>query len=348
YNPDIFRPGTIRGWIEDYKGLLESLIADPQPPLSKWLNATAVSPDDAAPARSADAHLFERSNLTKCQFLIWMGKKLEPDAPQLMNEINAELIFIPSHIERAHLQKAFQTLINASDALRTVIEEVDGAPRQRVVEDFPYEIPFVDLSNDADPVSKARAWACRQSQAPFDFTRRMFELVLIKLRNNEFALYLNIHHLIADARSAELVIQYLADFYARSLAGELDEPIVLPRFADYIDFERRARGSASYRKAEEYWKKKVEQEPEPINFYGNAQAEDSTQVGRMSFRLDPERARKLQAVAMQIGGASANLGFSSTFVGLLCAFLYQTSRSRDISLGVPFHNRRMQAFDKTI
>ena len=119
YSADLFDAGTIRGWIEDYKALLETLIADPEPPLSTWIGdgSSAVSEERRELSGEESPDLYERSNLTQCQFLIWMGKKLNPEAPQFMNEINAELIIVPAHIELTHLQRAFQTLINSSDAL---------------------------------------------------------------------------------------------------------------------------------------------------------------------------------------------------------------------------------------
>jgi hypothetical protein len=81
--------------------------------------------------------LYQRSNLTKHQWLIWLGQKLDPQVP-LYN--TAVTFTLSGKVDRAHFQKAFQTLVDSSDALRTVIHETDGTPQQKVLEPFSYEM----------------------------------------------------------------------------------------------------------------------------------------------------------------------------------------------------------------
>ncbi|MCB0277281.1 MAG: hypothetical protein KDI06_20875, partial [Calditrichaeota bacterium] len=70
--------------------------------------------------------IFERSNLTHSQFLIWTGQKLNPDVPLY----NMALAFrIRGELDREAFREAFQMLVDRSDALRTVIKEQQGIPR---------------------------------------------------------------------------------------------------------------------------------------------------------------------------------------------------------------------------
>ena len=73
-----------------------------------------------------DNDILERSNLTQSQFLIWLGQKLNVDSP-LYNMVHT--FTINGEISPAIFRQAFQTLIDKSDALRTVIEEIDGTPQ---------------------------------------------------------------------------------------------------------------------------------------------------------------------------------------------------------------------------
>ncbi|MGB0389902.1 MAG: condensation domain-containing protein, partial [Ardenticatenaceae bacterium] len=67
--------------------------------------------------------LWECSNLTKRQLLIWMGQKLNPEVPSY----NMMMTFtIKGEIQPGRFLEAFQALIDHTDALRTVIEEVNG------------------------------------------------------------------------------------------------------------------------------------------------------------------------------------------------------------------------------
>ena len=81
--------------------------------------------------------VWHRSNLSKSQLLIWMGQKLHPDVPLY----NTVLIFhISGKIDPTAFRMAFQALIDRSDTFRTVIDENNGVPRQRVIPDVPYSI----------------------------------------------------------------------------------------------------------------------------------------------------------------------------------------------------------------
>jgi surfactin family lipopeptide synthetase A/lichenysin synthetase A len=65
---------------------------------------------------------------------------------------------IDGEIVPEKFQAAFQALVNRSDALRTVIELIDGVPRQRVVPRLPYSMEFIDLSTTPDAERVYRNW----------------------------------------------------------------------------------------------------------------------------------------------------------------------------------------------
>ena len=81
--------------------------------------------------------------------------------------------------EHEHLQKAFQLVLDHSDALRTVIEEVGGVPHQRVREPFPYEIEQLDFVGQANPLERLEEWALAGGRVPFDLSERLFNVALI-------------------------------------------------------------------------------------------------------------------------------------------------------------------------
>ena len=90
--------------------------------------------------------IFERSNLTKSQLLIWTGQKLNPDAP-LYNMVLA--FTIDGHVDPGVFLEAFDAMVMSTDAMRTVIDEADGVPQQRVLGEVPSPTEFLDLSTAA-------------------------------------------------------------------------------------------------------------------------------------------------------------------------------------------------------
>jgi Condensation domain/TubC N-terminal docking domain len=291
--------------------------------------------------------LYQGSNLTRNQLLIWTGQKLRPDAPIY----NAALSFvIQGQISPENFQGAFQTLVNSSDALRTVIEERDGVPRQLVIPDLPYAVEYLDLSQKVDPEAEFDSWMYQRLIAPFDFAKRLFDTALIKLSDGKFAWYLNQHHIICDHQSIWLIFQRMSEFYGRALEGRLEEKVELPAFQDYLDYEREYRSSARYLKSRAYWERKLADEPEPIAFYGKASHKPTTRIQQATYNLDLERTRKLKDLALSadVFVKTEKASLFNVLAAVLGVILYHISGSRRFSLGVASHNRRSKAFAETI
>ena len=96
--------------------------------------------------------LSAKSNLTVSQLLLWLGQKLNPDIP-LYN-----MVFhftIEGRIEPLFFQQAFQSLFDHCDALRLTFTEFEGIPQQQVSQKENYSLPFLDFSQEEDPVAIA-------------------------------------------------------------------------------------------------------------------------------------------------------------------------------------------------
>jgi hypothetical protein len=310
------------------------------------LTCSAKSSDTVA-GSPGKADAYERSNLTRNQLQVWIGQKLLPEAPVYHG---VGLLNILGEIDPTHFQKAFQTLINSGDALRTVLEEVNGVPMQKVIQHSAYSMEYLDFSVLPDPRAAVKNWAWERCQVPFDLRRRLFDAALIKISAKEFAWYLNVHHFICDGWSFELIYRLLADLYRRSLKGQLTESIQLFRFQDYLAYEWEYRHSARHRKAEAYWKQKLAEHDDPISFYGKSLAKQTTKVRRVSCDLGPERTKKLKALAAQAEplGNTEEASLFNTFCALLVTYLHRISGNQSYSIGVPFHNRRSRIFKETI
>ena len=210
-------------------------------------------------------NIYKRSNLTKLQFLYWVGQKLRPEVP-LFNNIFTFTIL--GEINREHFQKAFQILVDHSDALRTVIKEIDGVPQQKVKSNFFRTLEHIDFSQYSKPYETFQAWLRRRRTVSFDFETCLFDSVLVKISPDYFVWYLNQHHIISDVTSFFLIYQHMSELYDSSLKGKLREPLVLPSFQDYVDLERRYRTSPRQLESESYLEKKLVESIEPTSFYG--------------------------------------------------------------------------------
>ncbi|HEX9443947.1 MAG TPA: AMP-binding protein, partial [Candidatus Binatia bacterium] len=281
--------------------------------------------------------IYERSNLTRHQLLIWLGQKLHPEIPLY----NVAVTFtLAGEVDPDRFRAAFQKLVDLSDTLRTVVDEADGAPRQRALESLPYELEYLDLSGSAAPERACAERLRARCREPFDFSRRLFDSALVKTGAERFVWYLNQHHIITDGWSLLLVYRYMADLYGRSVEGRLEEAAALPRFHDHVRYEMEEQAAPRHAAAESYWKKKLAEKAEPFEPYG-ARPRRTTRVERHSVDLGAARTQKLKALAArrEISASMGHAAVFTLFAAVLFSYLHRAGGNARLVLGVPFHNR---------
>jgi amino acid adenylation domain-containing protein len=286
------------------------------------------------------------SNLTPVQYQFWLGQKLHPDTP-LFNTVDT--FTIRGSIQPSHFQAAFQALIDHSDALRTVFEEENGIPGQRVVNNLPYTVEYLDLSQESAPHASFQNWMKHRGKAPLDFAKRSFDTALIRISEDHFIWYLSVHHIVADGWSFYLIFNCMQDFYRRSLEGYLNEPVTFPSFYNYIEDERAYRRSPQYAADQSYWEKKPA-ETQLLTFYGRLPAKRPAPVRRVQHELGAERTQTLKALARQEGfaGKTLNIALFNMLAGVLAAYLHRITSNDSLSIGTPFSNRSSAVLKETV
>ncbi len=293
------------------------------------------------------AELYDRTNLTKRQLMIWAKQVLVPEVPLF----NMVMMFeITGEVSPEHFSKAFQAVVDGSDALRTVVVVEDGVPMQRIVAEIPYDVELQDLSNEPDPDSLLGEWveARRARRLPLD--QRLFDSVLIKLAPDRYLWYLCQHHLIADAWSAGLVYSRVAEAYGRSVEGASELVGDLPHFQTYVDFERKYRQSERCEKDGAYWQQRLAKAPVLMEQATRAKPSDVMQTRGRTHMLSPESSKALRDLAgsPQFAGITPSLIQFNLFTTLLFVFLNRGGVGRQLTLGAPFHNRASKDFQQTI
>lgn len=301
-------------------------------------NLTAIKPATSESAWTEKTFLYQRSNLTRLQLLYWMGQNLRPDSPLFSNI----LIFnINTEVDHERFQRAFQATLDHSDALRTVIEEVDGIPQRKVCSEFPYIMDYLDFSQEAEPEASYQAWLQARCRLPLKISECLFDSVLVKRSENNFVWYFNQHHIVTDASSAFLVFERLAKFYELSMEGK---PLLLPdlpQFEQYVNYEKSYCNSAQYVKAGAYWQKKLTPGPEAMKYFGKPAAKKTTSVDMVSYDLGPELSRAIRSLANQddLFTVSEDLSLYNIFVSLFFVQLHRISSNTRLGLVTPVHNR---------
>jgi aspartate racemase len=284
--------------------------------------------------------LVSEPTLTQQQMQVWAAQKLYPDLPLY----NLVVTFtIEGTVSPASFRQAFQTLLNATDTLRTVIEEINGLPRRRILSQVDYSVPLLDFSEAADPQSYFNSWLREQTQTGFDLSICLFDTALVQMADNHFIWYLKLHHLVADGWSFSVLYRRLQQLYEQIGRDQPVDTPAYPQFETYLAEETQYLASEQYQEDEHYWQTKqaVQPQPAPLKLYGRPLIYGPGQSHRVVCPLGPERTAAFKALAEQpeFAAKTTNVALYNIFLGLLTAFLCQIGRNHQLAIGTAFANR---------
>lgn len=292
--------------------------------------------------------MYTRSNLTRMQMLYWTGQQLWPNIPLYA----APLAFvIPGKLDLNLFCQAVQTVVDQSDALRTVIQVVDGVPQQIVQPQKAASIQIQDFSGESDPYAVGKVWLEQLAQTPFDLAESPVRFGLAQLGAERSMWLICQHHIICDATSAFNVYRFVARKYKQLVSADnsADVPIITP-FQTYLEFERDYRESNQFERARRHWEKKLAEDVTPLYFFGRPPIKKSTHTRRLELNLSQEQTQKLIELAEQarFSDLTRELTMFNLLAALFFALVYHLTNTQRIAFLSPVHNRPTQALRQTI
>ncbi len=304
--------------------------------------ATAVSEKEIA------GDLYARSNLTRMQMLYWTGYQMRPDVPLYA----APLLFdIPRALDVELFCAAVQSAMDQSEALRTIIQVVDGVPQQVVQPQAIAPIKIKDFSAEENPHEAAQKWLYQVAATPFDPFTALVQFALAKVGPEAYLWLQNQHHLIADAVSAFYVYRVIARIYKSFIYPDGAHALlpIIP-FQKYCDVERAYRDSPQFERAERHWQQKLDKTVQPLRFFSQSASKKSSHATRVEFNLDEERTAKLKAMAEQaeFRDLTVELTMFNLLAALFFALVHHLTGNERLTFLAPMHNRPTQAFRQTI
>jgi amino acid adenylation domain-containing protein/non-ribosomal peptide synthase protein (TIGR01720 family) len=127
---------------------------------------------------------------------------------------------IDGELDPVALQAAIEALAHRHESLRTTMVDVDGVPRQIVHERLPQDVEVADWR--AGPRAEARVRTAIEADAgrPFDLAcGPLFRMRLYRVDARVSILYLNLHHLISDGWSIEVLFRDVIRLYVAARDG---------------------------------------------------------------------------------------------------------------------------------
>jgi thioesterase domain-containing protein/acyl carrier protein len=294
-----------------------------------------------------DADVFGRSNLTRLQLLYWVSQSLRPTSPLFSTPLTFSL---PGDVDGETLGLAFESVVQRSDAMRTVVEEIDGVPQRLVRPDPPLGMRFEDLSESADPAERLRQWTVERGARPLDMRRALYDSVLLRLGPRRQVWYLNLHHLLADAGTAFLVFRRVEEAYRELRENAQAALPMLPRFEVYAEHNlgTSKRSDGGNHRAREASPGSIGDPARSARLFPRPVL--STQVYRRTIVLGEKASAALRQKASQVEARTVSPGLSllHLFGTAFFAVLWHLTGRRSLALVSPVNTRATDAFRETI
>lgn len=290
----------------------------------------------------------QRSNLTRSQFLFWLGQNRFPDSPLY----NIPFAFhLSGELDVNRFRRAVAAEVASNDALQTVVDIRNGIPMQRVIRGESLDalvrrtgdLPLIDLSDECDPSASARRWLEQQARKAFRLDEPMWDSALLKLGDERFIWFLNQHHFITDALSSLRIRNRVMQAYADSRQSLAQQG----SFALYARRERDDRYAQRFEAARLYWQNSAAAETDEPVFYGARAADTNPASGLVELQLSAAENKALDRIAESSGMLSKDLGLFCVHAALLASFVARTTNARQFAIGVPLHNRADPAARRT-
>ena len=237
-----------------------------------------------------------------------------------------QMVKLEGTVDRNHLENIFSQLIARHEILRTSFEVVDGERVQKIHEQVDFELAYYKAAE-----SEVQSIIQRFIR-PFDLGQALqLRAGLIQLPDASHVLIVDMHHIVTDGVSQNLLIK---DFMA--LYGEERLPAMKLQYKDYAVWQQHEARPAILEEHRKFWKQAFAEEASvlslPTDF--SRPVVKSYRGGQVAFTLDKQQYDALRKLADEVGGT-----MFMTVLSVFNVLLSKLSGQRDITVGAPVAGR---------
>ncbi|RAP12538.1 hypothetical protein C2W58_03447 [Bacillus pumilus] len=197
--------------------------------LAAYIEQAETSSETVIPKAPALDHY----PLSPPQQRVYMVSQLEQSTAYHMPAV----VKLKGTLQQEKLMEAFEKLIIRHDMLRTSFHTLKGVPRQRVAPSVSFQIEQLTGGTMEENM--------QQFVRPFDLEcAPLLRIGLKSLHDQEHLLFLDMHHLISDGLSIDLMLRELSDAYK----GSVKAPLKL-QYQDYAVWQEQQ----DFQKEEAFW-----------------------------------------------------------------------------------------------
>ncbi len=240
-----------------------------------------------------------------------------------------------------NLIRAVHAVIERHEILRTVFKlDESGELRQWVIpkDVFDFVVDRVDLRNESDKNTLAEAYLSAHHAKPFDLENGpLLRVSLLQLADKEYLFSCNIHHIISDGWSMEVLANDIFAYYDAYQKGNTPDlsPLAI-QYKDFVGWQLQKQQEPAYQDHRDYWLNQFTGEV-PVLDLPTEKKRPSIKTARgrsLGTYFSKELTQEIKSYCQAKAG--------SLFQGLLAslyAILYRYTYQEDIVIGSPFAGR---------
>lgn len=277
---------------------------------------------------------------------LWFFEQMQPESP-VYNLVFGYRLTGPLDLDV--LKRCLDELIRRHETLRTTFSKQDGKPVQVVHPPFSLSIPLVNLASSPleDRLRLGLQEAKNEGARPFNLTEGpLFRVKLIRLENLDHLLIFNVHHIVFDGWSADILLKELTQLY-RSFSHGMPSPLpeLTLQYADFAYWQKAEMGEKEIEDRISYWEEKLKPEPPRLELpTDNPYSATQTFSGAIeTFSLPQPTTKRLKVLGEEEG--------ASLFMVLLAAFklfLHRYTGQTDLASGVAVTSRNRSELEGMI
>ena len=236
------------------------------------------------------------------------------------------ILRVEGNVNRKKIDGLFIQLVNRHESLRTAFE-IDGLELvQKVYEKVEFKMDYIAVPKDEISV------LINDFIRPFSLeTAPLLRVRLVKLSKHDHLLMIDLHHIIADGKSIEILMKEFSSLYNGETLPELNV-----QYKDYVMWHADLMNSETVKKQKQYWLNEFKGGVPKLNLpFNSARADNEVYDAKCTYiRLDKDFVHQLEEVARE---RQATL-----FMILLTAYytlLYKYTGQHEITVGYPIEGR---------
>jgi len=245
------------------------------------------------------------------------------------------ILFIENRVDAGQLARAFEKLIARHESFRVSFAMKEGRLVQMIADPVDFTLPEIALKK-----SELDAYAKKFSRS-FDLAKApLLRAELATLDTGEQVLLFDVHHIVADAFSLQIIFQELNALYKNENLSELKI-----QYKDFARWQNAHFETEAFKVHQDYWLKQFEQDIPVLDFpYDFQRPPVITYEGAvLSFSVEEDLLNKVRHFSAK--------NETTPFMVFLSAFyllFYKYSRQEDIIIAIADLGRNAPEVSETI